>query len=123
MWSSWVEINPKTAAALNISLGDIVEVTSSIGSVRSPAFINPALAPNLIAMPMGQGHTNYTRYATGRGQNPAEILAPVAEATTGALAWAATRVKVTRVGDPDGTLIMFSAGGELREKPHEGETR
>ena len=40
---------------------------------------------------------------------PIEILAPVAEAETGALAWAATRVKVARVGDPDGTLILFSA--------------
>ena len=56
-------------------------------------------------------------------ETQSDRLAPVAEATTGALAWAATRVKVTRVGDPDGTLILFSAGGELREKPHEGETR
>jgi hypothetical protein len=32
-------------------------------------------------------------------------------------------VKVARVGDPDGKLILFSAGGELREKPHEGRTR
>jgi anaerobic selenocysteine-containing dehydrogenase len=123
MWSSWVEINPRTAATLNVAQGDIVEVASPVGALRSPAFINPALAPDLIAMPMGQGHQNYTRYATARGQNPAEILAPVPEATTGALAWAATRVKVTRVGDPDGRLILFSARGELREKPHEGETR
>jgi anaerobic selenocysteine-containing dehydrogenase len=123
MWSSWVELNPRTAASLNIALGDIVEVTSSAGTLRSPAFINPALAPELIAMPVGQGHTNFTRYASGRGQNPVEILAPVTEATTGALAWAATRVKVARVGDPDGKLILFSAGGELREKPHEGRTR
>ena len=28
-----------------------------------------------------------------------------------------------RVGDADGRMVMFSAGGELREKPHEGETR
>jgi menaquinone reductase, molybdopterin-binding-like subunit len=123
MWSSWVEINPKTAEQLNIRLGDIVEVASTVGSLRSPAFINPALAPNVIAMPVGQGHTTFTRYASGRGQNPMEILAPVAEPMTGALAWAATRVKVTRVGDPDGKLILFSARGELREKPHEGATR
>jgi anaerobic selenocysteine-containing dehydrogenase len=123
MWSSWVEINPKTAASLNIAQGDIVEIASSVGVLRSPAFINPGLAPDLIAMPVGQGHSTFTRYASGRGQNPVEILAPVAEAATGALAWAATRVKVTRVGDPDGRLILFSAGGELRENPHEGETR
>jgi anaerobic selenocysteine-containing dehydrogenase len=123
MWSSWVELNPKTAERLGIGLGDIVEVTSTIGALRAPAFINLGLAPDIIAMPMGQGHTNYTRYATGRGQNPAEILAPVTHAETGTLAWAATRVKVARAGDPDGTLIMFSARGELRENPREGETR
>jgi anaerobic selenocysteine-containing dehydrogenase len=123
MWSSWVEINPKTAEKLNIAPGDIVEIASPVGAVRSPAFINPGLAPDIIAMPVGQGHSTYTRYASGRGQNPVEIIAPVAEASTGALAWAATRVKVTRVGDPDGKLVLFSAGGQLREHPHEGEPR
>lgn len=123
MWSSWVEVNPRTAERLKVAQSDIVEIASSAGSVRAPVFINPGLAPNLIAMPVGQGHRTYTRYASNRGQNPIEILAPVTEAATGALAWAATRVKISRVGDPDGTLILFSAGGELREKPHEGEKR
>jgi len=123
MWSSWVEINPKTAERLGIGLGDIVEVASTIGTLRSPAFINPGLAPDIIAMPVGQGHSTYTRYASGRGQNPVEILAPVAHADIGSLAWAATRVKVSRVGEPDGKLVLFSARGELRENPHEGRIR
>jgi anaerobic selenocysteine-containing dehydrogenase len=123
MWSTWVEINPKTADRLGVRQGDVVEVASQIGAVRAPAFISPAIAPDVVAMPVGQGHQNYTRYATGRGANPIEILAPAAESTTGALAWAATRVKVTRVGEPDGKLILFSARGELREAPQEGKTR
>jgi anaerobic selenocysteine-containing dehydrogenase len=123
MWGSWVEINPQTAAKMNIAQGDILEIASPVGALRSPAFINPGLAPDIVAMPVGQGHSTFTRYASGRGQNPVEIIAPVAEATTGALAWAATRVKVTRVGDPDGKLILFSAAGELREKPYELEKR
>ena len=123
MWTSWVELNPKTAERLGIELGDQVEVTSSVGSLRVPAFINPGLSPDIIAMPVGQGHTNFTRYASKRGSNPIDILAPVAHAETGTLAWAATRVKVARAGDPDGSLIMFSARGELREHPHEGEYR
>jgi anaerobic selenocysteine-containing dehydrogenase len=123
MWSSWVEINPTTASRLGIAQGDMVEVASSVGAVRSPAFINPAIAPDLVAMPVGQGHQAFTRYASGRGQNPVEILAAMKEPHTGALAWAATRVQVRRVGDPDGSLILFSARGELRERPHEGEMR
>jgi anaerobic selenocysteine-containing dehydrogenase len=123
MWSSWVELNPKTAERLGIALGDMVEVTSSAGALKAPAFINPGLAPDIVAMPMGQGHTTFTRYASGRGQNPVDLLAAVTHEDTGTLAWAATRVKVARAGDPDGSFIMFSARGELRENPHEGETR
>jgi len=123
MWSSWVEVNPKTAQRLGVALGDMLEVTSSVGSLKAPAFINPGLAPDIIAMPVGQGHTNFTRYASGRGQNPVELLAAVTHAETGTLAWAATRVKVARVGDADGSFILFSAGGELRENPRKGETR
>ena len=121
MWSSWVEINPATAARLNIAQGDLVEVTSSQGSVRAPAMIFPGIAPDVIAMPVGQGHESFTRYASKRGVNPIAILAPIAEAGTGEWAWAATRVKIARAGDPDGSLIMFA--GEMREHPHEHETR
>ena len=46
-------------------------------------------------------------------------LAATAEAETGALAWAATRVRVTRIGPPSGDLILFA--GETREHPHEHE--
>ena len=117
MWSSWVEINPKTAAAMKISQGDVVEITSRHGSVRAPALLWPGLAPDVIAMPVGQGHRTFTRYASGRGDNPIAILAPVLEHDTGALAWAATRVKIARAGDADGSLILFAA--EMREHPDE----
>jgi anaerobic selenocysteine-containing dehydrogenase len=121
MWSSWVEINPQTAARLNIAQGDVVEIASAHGAVRAPAMIFPGIAPDVIAMPVGQGHETFTRYASRRGANPIAILAPAVVAQTGALAWAATRVKVARAGDPDGSLIMFA--GEMREHPHEHETR
>jgi menaquinone reductase, molybdopterin-binding-like subunit len=121
MWSSWVELNPQTAERLQIAQGDLVEITSAHGVVRAPAMIFPGLAPDVIAMPVGQGHETFTRYASNRGANPIAILSPITEPETGALAWAATRVKVARAGDGNGALIMF--GGELREHPHEHETR
>jgi len=121
MWSSWVEINPQTAERMHIAQGDLVEVRSSQGTLRAPAMIFPGIAPEVIAMPIGQGHENFTRYASKRGVNPIAILAPATEPETGALAWAATRVSITRVGGPDGSLIMFA--GEMREHPHEHGTR
>jgi anaerobic selenocysteine-containing dehydrogenase len=121
MWSSWIEINPQTAERMQIQPGDIVEVTSTQGSLRAPAVLTPGIAPDVVAMPVGQGHETFTRYASGRGANPVAILAPVTDSATGALAWAATRVKIARVGGPDGSLILFA--GEMRENPHEHGTR
>ncbi|MBI3401643.1 MAG: molybdopterin-dependent oxidoreductase [Acidobacteria bacterium] len=118
MWSSWIEINPRTAERLGLALGDLVDVTSSQGTLRAPIVISPGIAPDVVAMPVGQGHETFTRYASKRGVNPIEILSPLTEAETGALAWAATRVKITRAGDGDGRLIMFA--GEMRENPFEG---
>jgi anaerobic selenocysteine-containing dehydrogenase len=121
MWSSWLEIHPQTAERLQLAQGDLVDVTSSQGTVRAPVMIFPGIAPDMVAMPVGQGHESFTRYASGRGVNPVAILAPVTERETGAFAWAATRVKIARAGGGDGRLIMFA--GEMREHPHEGETR
>jgi anaerobic selenocysteine-containing dehydrogenase len=117
VWSSWVEINMQTADRLGIRQGDLVEITSSQGSIRVPAFPSPGVAPDVVAMPAGQGHENYTRYASGRGENPIRILAPVKEPETGALAWAATRVKIAKVANADGRLVLFA--GSLREHPEE----
>jgi len=106
---------------MQIAQGDLVDVRSSQGVVRVPAMIFPGVAPDVVAMPVGQGHENFTRYASRRGVNPIAILAPITEVETGAPAWAATRVTIARAGGRDGSLIMFA--GEMREHPHEHETR
>ncbi len=116
MWSSWVEINPATAERLGIAQGDVVEIASAHGVLRSAAMMSPGIAPDLIAMPAGQGHQTFTRYASGRGENPVDLLAPLTEAATGAPAWAATRVKISRVGDPDGRLVLFAGGMREQEE-------
>jgi menaquinone reductase, molybdopterin-binding-like subunit len=108
MWGSWVEINPRAAATLQIEQGDLVEVASPHGKVRAPALLSPGIAPDVIAIPVGQGHEGYGRYASGRGANPIKMLAPQVEPTTGALAWAGTRVNITKVGK--GELVLLSGG-------------
>jgi len=117
MWSTWAEINPQTASRLGIGDGDLIEIASAHGTIHAPALISPGIAPDVIAMPTGQGHETFTRYASGRGSNPVKVLAPVVEPETGALAWAATRVKITRVSEANGELIRY--GAALREfEPH-----
>jgi menaquinone reductase, molybdopterin-binding-like subunit len=119
MWGTWIEINTQTAAKLGIVQGDQIEVASQHGTLQAPAFVTPGIAPDCVAMPIGQGHTNFTRYASARGANPISILAPLTDTETGSLAWAATRVKISRIGK--GKMVLF--GGGLTETPPETQHR
>lgn len=108
MWTSWIEINPQTASRLGIEQGDVLEISSQHGKLRAAALLSPGISPDVVAMPVGQGHEQYGRYASGRGANPLKIVGPQVEPNTSTWAWAATRVNVTKVGK--GELILFSGG-------------
>jgi len=99
VYGSWVELNPKTAKDMNIREGDVLQIESVAGAIKAPAFIFPAIRPEVIAMPIGQGHTQFGRYAKDRGANPIQILAPEVDEKSGALAWTATRIKITKTGE------------------------
>ena len=98
-WQTWVEINMKKAEEMGINEGDVVKVTSEQGSIEALAYPHPGISPDVVAIPVGQGHKGGGRYAKDRGANVLSILSPVTESETGALAWAATRVDVRRTGD------------------------
>src|SRR4030095_4718005 len=120
MWSSWVEINPKTAEEHGIAQGDTIEIKSAHGTRQAPALLSPGIAPDVVAMPTGQGHQNYTRYASGRGANPLSILSGMTEPETGTLAWAATRVRIQKLENvaQKSSLILFSGGMREHEERH-----
>ena len=98
VYGSWLEINPATAEELGLQDGDLVEIESPGGTISAPVLTYPGIMPNVVAMPIGQGHTEYGRYAAGRGSNPIEILASQMDADTGGLAWNATRVRLNPTG-------------------------
>jgi len=111
VYGSWAELNPVTADELGIREGDVLEVESPLGSVRVPALIFPAIMPGVVAIPMGQGHAAYGRYAKNRGVNPIHIVATLMDDQSGDLAWAATRVKITNTGK---RLRIIKTGGVSR---------
>lgn len=98
VWDSWAEIHPATAEKLGIREGDIVEIASAGGSLKVQAYLFPGLHPDVIGVPLGQGHQQMGRYADGRGVNPFRILDPVFDAATGDIALYATRVKLSQTG-------------------------
>ena len=73
MWGSWVEINPEIAHKLEIHEGDVLTIASPQGTIELPAFLYPGLRPDVIAIPVGQGHTQLGRYAQNIGANPLRI--------------------------------------------------
>ena len=110
-WNSWVEINPKTAEELGIEDDDVVEITSSTGlSVRASVYKYPAIRPDTIAIPFGQGHTAYGRFAKGRGINPNDLLSPKFN-HAGDLAYASIKVKIIKTGDQKPLARFESAIG------------
>ena len=97
MWNTWVEINPETAHELELENDDVVKIISEAGEVEAPVYVYPAIHPEVIAMPFGQGHTAYGRYAQGRGANPANLLGQHFN-EAGDLAFAGMRVRVEKTG-------------------------
>ncbi len=119
MWNSWVAMNPDTAHHHEIENDDVVKITSEAGELEVAVYLYPAIHPDVVAMPFGQGHTAYGRFATARlpqeeflglvpyggpvgeafkrGANPADVLGAHFNAA-GDLAFAGMKVKIEKTG-------------------------
>ena len=113
VWDSWAEMHPKTAAQMGIKQGDLVKIASSHGSIQARVYLYKGINKDTVAVPLGQGHEGYGRYANGIGVNPLKILNPVTDARTGELALFATRVSVSAAGD-DGSMLVRLGGSETQ---------
>ena len=73
-WHSWVEVHPETAARWGLATGDFLLLKSPFGAQKFPTWITPSVRPDVLAVPTGQGHTAYGRYAQDRSANAFELL-------------------------------------------------
>src|SRR2546427_7766165 len=73
-WHGWVEVNPETAGKWQVASGDIVLLTSPYGARGAPVWITPSVMPGVLAVPTGQGHPAYGRYARDRSFNAFQLL-------------------------------------------------
>jgi molybdopterin-containing oxidoreductase family iron-sulfur binding subunit len=98
VWDSWLEIHPEDAKRFSIKKNDLVRVKSPTGEVTLPAHISVGVRPGSVAVPIGQGHSAYGRYAEKTGVNVLPLLSGEAEARSGGLIWVGTRVVVSATG-------------------------
>ena len=102
-WQTWVELNDTTANRLGVKEGDILRIESSKDSIRAIAYPSPAVPPDTVSIPFGQGRKYGSDYATDRPGNESANVMDILETTTvdgtGSLAWAGTRVRVSKTGE------------------------
>ncbi|HSR32997.1 MAG TPA: molybdopterin dinucleotide binding domain-containing protein [Anaerolineae bacterium] len=107
-WQTWVELHPETAEKLDVKDGDIVRVTSPEGELEAPVYVYPAIRPDTVGIPFGQGHTDCGRYARDRGGNPMQLVGTRTDTSGSSLAWANLRVNVRPTGEKQ-TLALFES--------------
>jgi len=104
-WNSWAEISPKTARGLGVVFGDVVSIDTGIGSIDVSVYPRGGVRDDIIAIPIGQGHTvgHYASMAgdeqpgVARGANVATVL-PAALDEAGGQAYLSTKASVTKTG-------------------------
>jgi anaerobic selenocysteine-containing dehydrogenase len=120
-WHNWVEINPQTARQLGIRDGDLVWLETDRGAIKIKAKLYEGALPQVVNVPLGEGHTDYGRwaddnadyatairkgYAKGhpnykhwiqeRGPNPNQIVDDTIDPFTGLALVNQTRVKIRK---------------------------
>lgn len=98
VWDNWLELHPETARRLHITEHDVVRITSPFGSVELPVHLYSWIRPDVVAIPLGQGHAALGRYAQNRGANPMALLPSRSEPLAGSAVYFSTKVVLTRTG-------------------------
>lgn len=63
VWGAWAEIHPDTATQFGIAQNDAIIVRTDNGEVHVPAYITKYVDRGIVAVPLGQGHSSYGRFA------------------------------------------------------------
>jgi molybdopterin-containing oxidoreductase family iron-sulfur binding subunit len=93
-WDTLVEINSETAKTLKLKNGQMVWVESPFQKIKGKVKFSEGVHPQVVAIPLGQGHYSYGKWQKGIGVNPHEIIGIDYDTISGQAAFFNTRVKV-----------------------------
>ena len=95
-WDVWAEIHPETAKKYGLAQGDLVQVSNFYGQLNVPAYLTEHVRKDVVAVPMGGGHSSFGRYAEQvKGGNVFSCL-PKADNAAAGVALLSTKVKIAR---------------------------
>jgi len=113
VWDTWVELNPQDASRLGVRTGDRVRVRSSYGQIETAVYVYRGIQPGAAAIPLGQGHTAFGRYASGAGAHAVTLLDPRPDAATGGMRWSGVEVSIEALRRAHGLVTV--AGHDYQE--------
>jgi anaerobic selenocysteine-containing dehydrogenase len=109
-------INSDKAKAMGVKKGDIIEVTSPVGSIKAEAHLTAGINPQVLAISDSCGHWEYGNVAQakkfksedpftnliwweeeGNGTHPNPIITIASDPIGGGQAWMDTKVRITKV--------------------------
>jgi molybdopterin-containing oxidoreductase family iron-sulfur binding subunit len=107
VWGAWAEVHPDTAKELKLAQGDSVVLRTDDGEVTVPAYVTEHVHRGIVAVPVGQGHSAYGRFAKNAAQgsgNAYSLLPKTLAKGSDALVATGASVKVSR-GLGKGNLV------------------
>ena len=133
VWDTWAELHPDTAKANNLEQGDLVTVRNIYGELNIPVYVTEFVSPGMIAIPVGQGHTGYGRFAEQvQGGNVFSLLGSLKSPLLQVSANLSRSLGKTKLTNTDGSRFqggrgiarserVTSLGVEQSAKPHHSE--
>ncbi|MGD9251096.1 MAG: 4Fe-4S dicluster domain-containing protein, partial [Desulfobacterales bacterium] len=73
-WQSPVVMHPETAIDLGTAQGRLLALNNGTARVEAPVYTWAGVAPGVMMMAAGMGHTAYGRFARNQGANPFALL-------------------------------------------------
>ena len=102
-WQTWVEVNARLARDMGWREGDVIRIEANGRFIQALLYPNPALPPDVAAVPVGQGRRNGPDYAVSGEERESSNILDILDAAmvneTGALAWAGNRVRLSATGE------------------------
>jgi anaerobic selenocysteine-containing dehydrogenase len=92
----FVEINAQTAEKMGLVEGRPVRLATPKGDIMVRVHLSQGIAPDVIAMVRGLGHTAYDSYLAGKGVNVNELIGSVEDPASGLDAAFAIRAKLAK---------------------------
>ena len=74
VWDNYAAISPATAKVLNIDSNDMIELTAGGKTIKIPAFVQPGMAEDVVAVELGYGRSKVGIVGANTGFNSIQLV-------------------------------------------------